>query len=127
MIRKPKTVAQWAALVVGGAALLVECAFVPAEANAIETAINGGPPTTSTPGPFYNQGDFIGICVADPGSGAADYVERNTNFGTRADPNPAALGNCAPNHVQAVFPVDPSLFPLPAPSATPSSTSSSGV
>lgn len=117
-LQKPRSVAGWVGLAVGAAALVVECVFIPAEANAVETAISGGPPTNSTPGPYYRQGDFIGICVADPGSGAADYIERNTDFGTQASPDPGALGNCAGNHVQAVFPADPSLYPIPAPSAT---------
>lgn len=122
-ISKPKTLGQWITLSVGALALAVECAFIPAEANAIETTPSGGPPTTSVPGPYYNQGDFLGICVGDPGTGLGDYVERNTNFGTQASPNPHALGNCAAGHTQAVLPVDPSLVPLPAPS----SSSSSGV
>jgi hypothetical protein len=75
------------------------------------------PPTTSVPGPYYDQGAFVGICAA-VAPGTSSYVEVHTNFGTLASRNPGALGNCAAGHVQLVVPADPSLFPVPSASAS---------
>jgi hypothetical protein len=103
-------------LAVAAAALAVECAFIPSEASALVRAFD--PPTTSVPGPYYNQGAFVGICAATA-PGTSSYVEVHTNFGTLANRNAGALGNCAAGHVQLVVPADPSLFPVPSASASP--------
>jgi hypothetical protein len=103
-------------LAVAAAALAVECAFIPSEASALVRAFTD-PPTTSTPGPYYDQGAFVGICAA-VAPGTASYVEVHTNFGTLANRNAGALGNCAAGHVQLVVPADPSLFPIPSASAS---------
>ena len=75
------------------------------------------------PGPFYGQGQFVGICVADRGTGATDYFEVNTNFGTYGNPNTNAIGNCAGSHTQLVVEADPALYPVPQPSSSSSSSS----
>jgi hypothetical protein len=104
-------------LAVAAVALAVECAFIPSEASALVRAFTD-PPTTSTPGPYYNQGAFVGICAA-VAPGTSSYVEVHTNFGTLASRNAGALGNCAAGHVQLVVSADPSLFPIPSASASP--------
>jgi hypothetical protein len=107
-------------ILLGAAAALlaVECLLIPSEASALVRAFD--PPTTSVPGPYYDQGAFVGICAATA-PGTSSYVEVHTNFGTLANRNPAALGNCAAGHVQLVVPADPSLFPVPSASASASS------
>jgi hypothetical protein len=75
---------------------------------------------------FYSQGQFVGLCVALPGSGASDYVELHTSFGSYGSPNEQALGNCAAGHEQLVLQADPALYPFVQPSSSSSSSSSSG-
>src|SRR5579864_1183128 len=102
-------------LAVAAAALAVECAFIPSEASALVRAFD--PPTTSTPGPYYDKGAFVGIRAA-VAPGTSSYVEVHTNFGSLGARNAGALGNCAAGHVQLVVPADPSLFPIPSASAS---------
>ena len=115
MIGIVKAVPRWAAVVL---AVLATAGLALLIASRADAALFGGPPVTSVPGPYYNQGAFVGICVANPGSGAYTYVEVNTNFGPGGSITPNALGNCAGGHTQLIVPADPSLYPIPAPSST---------
>lgn len=111
---------------VAAAAVLlgVLCWAIPGQAGASIGATAralGGPGTTQQPGPYYNSGDLVGICVGVV-PGASTYVEIHTNFGTSSSPNPNALGNCAAGRVQLVVGAVPPGFdvqgPVPSPSAS---------
>ena len=115
LIRTLKTLPRWAAAAL---AVVVTAGLMLLVAAQADASLFGGPPVTSVPGPYYNQGAVVGICVAIPGSGANTYVEVNTNFGPGGSITPNALGNCAGGHTQLIVPADPSLYPVPAPSST---------
>jgi hypothetical protein len=115
MIERIKAVPRWLAVAVALAVTAVLAVTVASQADALARLFD--PPTTSVPGPYYDQGAFVGICAA-VAPGTSSYVEVHTNFGTLGNRNPAALGNCAAGHVQLVVPADPSLYPIPSASAS---------
>lgn len=98
------------------------CVLVPGQSNALTlTTSSGGPGVTQQPGPYYNAGQLVGICVATS-PGASTYVEIHTYFGTAASPNPNALGNCAAGRTQLVVAAVPPAFDVnlaPAPTTSP--------
>ena len=112
---------KYAAVVLAAGLTAALCALIPGQANALALTLHG-PPVTSVPGPYYNAGDLVGICVAQVAS-VSSYVEVHTSFGTAASPNPGALGNCAAGRVQLVVVAVPPGFdgaaPAPSPSASP--------
>jgi hypothetical protein len=104
---KIRTILKYTGLGAAAVLLAVECAFIPAEANALTTS--GSPPVTSVPGPYYNQGDPVNLCV------------NQRTEQVRAEVHTAQLGNCAAGEVQLTVTADPSALATPAPSSTASS------
>jgi len=90
----------------GAAAVLLagECAMIPAEADALTRS--GPPPVTSVPGPYYNQGDPLNLCVN----------QRTEQI--RAEVRTSQLGNCAAGEIQLTVIAAPSALASPAPSAS---------
>jgi hypothetical protein len=92
----------------GAAAVLLaaECALIPSEADALTSHPAGSPPVTSVPGPFYNQGDPINLCV------------NQRTEQVRAEVHTNVLGNCAAGEVQLTVTADPDALATPAPTPT---------
>lgn len=63
-------------------------------------ATQGGPPTNSTPGPYFQQGTAVNLCVSSTDESVA-YVELRSQ----------KLGNCAAGFTQLTVSADPSANP----------------
>lgn len=83
--------------------LAAECAMIPGQANAQTT---GFPTVTSVPGPYYNQGQAINLCV------------NQRTEQVRVEVHTQQLGNCITGETQLTVTANPSALAIPAPSSS---------
>lgn len=67
---------------------------------ALAAATQGGPPVNQVPGPYFQQGAAVNLCLSDSNESVA-YAERHT----------VKLGNCGPGYTQLTVEAAPSAIP----------------
>lgn len=60
----------------------------------------GGPPVNQTPGPYFQQGTAVNLCLNDANEGQA-YAELHSQ----------KLGNCAAGYTQVTIEAEPTVIP----------------